>query len=70
MTFSVYSFVDLSLASKFKSLVSEPSLTAGVGFVYAHSIVRVEASLGVPLATGKQEGGVKGFQFGLGISFL
>lgn len=38
--------------------------------MYRHSLVRIEGSLGVPLAMGEREGGVKGLQFGLGLSFL
>ena len=38
--------------------------------MYRHQLVRVEANLGVPLAMGAQEGGVKGLQFGLGLAFL
>ncbi|KAL8276648.1 hypothetical protein RQP46_010916 [Phenoliferia psychrophenolica] len=53
-----------------KNLLSEPSVTAGMGLMYRHSLVRVEANLGVPLAMGAQEGGVKGLQFGLGLAFL
>ncbi|TKA50944.1 hypothetical protein B0A53_05725 [Rhodotorula sp. CCFEE 5036] len=55
----------------FSSLVSTlPSTTVGLGLVYRHSLVRVEANLGVPLVQTRGEGGVKGFQFGLGLSFL
>ncbi|KAK4694066.1 hypothetical protein P7C70_g8810, partial [Phenoliferia sp. Uapishka_3] len=58
------------LINSIKSLISEPSITAGVGLMYRHSLVRVEMNLGVPLAMGAQEGAVKGLQFGLGLSFL
>ncbi|CEQ39372.1 SPOSA6832_00887 [Sporobolomyces salmonicolor] len=54
----------------FASLFSSPSLTAGFGVLYRHSLVRVEANIGVPLAMSKGEGAVKGLQFGLGLSFL
>ncbi|BGP57764.1 hypothetical protein JCM8202v2_005411 [Rhodotorula sphaerocarpa] len=55
----------------YSSLVTSlPSTTAGFGLVYRHSLVRVEANLGVPLVQTRGEGGVKGFQFGLGLSFL
>ncbi|SGY73837.1 BQ5605_C005g03321 [Microbotryum silenes-dioicae] len=53
-----------------KGLVKEPSVSVGLGLMYRHSLVRIEANVGVPLAMGKQEGGVKGLQFGLGMSFL
>lgn len=61
---------DKSLASSFGNLLSQPSVTVGAGLMYRHSLVRIEANVGVPLAMGKQEGGVKGLQFGLGLSFL
>lgn len=38
--------------------------------MYRHSLVRVEANVGVPLAMGEREGAIKGLQFGLGMSFL
>jgi outer membrane protein insertion porin family len=38
--------------------------------MYRHSLVRIEANLGVPLTMTAEEGGVKGLQFGLGMSFL
>ncbi|BGP43053.1 hypothetical protein JCM10449v2_007068 [Rhodotorula kratochvilovae] len=51
-------------------LSSPPSLTAGVGLMYRHQLVRIEANVGVPLVHARGEGAVKGFQFGLGLSFL
>ncbi|EGU11144.1 DEAD/DEAH box helicase domain protein [Rhodotorula toruloides ATCC 204091] len=51
-------------------LNTPPSLTCGVGLMYRHSLVRIEANVGVPLVQTQGEGGVKGFQFGLGLSFL
>lgn len=52
------------------SLLTQPSITAGVGLMYRHSLVRIECNVGVPLAMGRDEGAVKGLQFGLGLSFL
>ncbi|GAA5870366.1 hypothetical protein JCM8547_006615 [Rhodosporidiobolus lusitaniae] len=58
-------------AASYSSLLSTPpSLTAGFGVMYRHSLVRIEANVGVPLVMYKGEGGVKGLQFGLGLSFL
>ncbi|GAA5826820.1 hypothetical protein JCM11251_002906 [Rhodosporidiobolus azoricus] len=51
-------------------LTLPPSLTAGLGVMYRHSLVRIEANVGVPLVQHRGEGGVKGLQFGLGLSFL
>ncbi len=53
-----------------KKMATEPSVTVGWGLMYRHSLVRVEANVGVPVAAGGQEGAVKGLQFGLGFSFL
>ncbi|RPB20751.1 putative mitochondrial outer membrane protein [Terfezia boudieri ATCC MYA-4762] len=47
-----------------------PSTSAGVGFVYAHSVARVEVNFGVPLVIREGERARKGFQFGLGISLM
>ncbi|KAL7342275.1 DEAD/DEAH box helicase domain protein [Rhodotorula toruloides] len=58
-------------AQPYSSLLNTaPSLTCGVGLMYRHSLVRIEANVGVPLVQTQGEGGVKGFQFGLGLSFL
>ncbi|KAM0791023.1 hypothetical protein ACM66B_004321 [Microbotryomycetes sp. NB124-2] len=61
---------DASLHDTTASLVRHPSLTAGVGLMYRHSLVRVEANVGIPIAATAGEGTVKGLQFGLGLSFL
>lgn len=51
-------------------LFSQPVSTAGVGLIYQHTVVRVEANVGLPIAAAATDGYQKGFQFGLGISFL
>lgn len=58
------------MTATIEALARQPSVTAGVGLMYRHSIVRVEANFGVPLAMHKHEGAIKGLQFGLGLSFL
>jgi len=47
-----------------------PSLSAGVGLVYAHPVARFELNFGLPLVVRKGEEGRKGLQFGVGINFL
>ncbi|KAH8598666.1 surface antigen-domain-containing protein [Bisporella sp. PMI_857] len=47
-----------------------PSLSAGVGVVYAHPVARFELNFGLPLVVRKGEVGRKGLQFGVGISFM
>ena len=47
-----------------------PSMSAGVGLVYAHPAARFELNFSLPLTLRQGEEGRKGLQFGVGISFL
>ncbi|KAI9670436.1 MAG: hypothetical protein M1829_004759 [Trizodia sp. TS-e1964] len=47
-----------------------PSITGGVGLVYAHPVARFELNFSLPLTIRILEEGRKGLQFGVGISFL
>ncbi|KAF5862803.1 hypothetical protein ETB97_011151 [Aspergillus alliaceus] len=47
-----------------------PSLSAGVGLVYAHPAARFELNFSLPLVLRKGEEGRKGLQLGIGINFL
>ena len=47
-----------------------PSMSAGVGLVYAHPVARFELNFSLPLVLRKGEEGRKGLQLGIGISFL
>jgi outer membrane protein insertion porin family len=47
-----------------------PSLSAGVGIVYAHPVARFEMNFSLPLVIRKGEIGRKGLQFGVGINFM
>jgi outer membrane protein insertion porin family len=47
-----------------------PSMSAGVGLVYAHPVARFELNFSLPLVTRKGEEGRKGLQFGIGIDYL
>ena len=47
-----------------------PSVTAGIGLVYAHQVARFELNFSLPLVLRKGEEGRKGLQLGIGISFL
>ncbi|KAL9109932.1 MAG: hypothetical protein Q9227_005455 [Pyrenula ochraceoflavens] len=47
-----------------------PSVSAGVGFVYAHPVARFELNFSLPLVTRRGEEGRKGVSFGIGINFL
>lgn len=47
-----------------------PSMSAGVGLVYAHPVARFELNFSLPLVKREGEDGRKGLQFGIGINFL
>ncbi|KKY18337.1 putative outer membrane omp85 family [Phaeomoniella chlamydospora] len=47
-----------------------PSMSAGVGLVYAHPVARFELNFSLPLVLRKGEEGRKGLQLGIGINFL
>ncbi|KAI1432532.1 outer membrane protein, OMP85 family [Xylaria sp. CBS 124048] len=47
-----------------------PSISAGFGVVYAHSVARFELNFSLPLVTRMGEESRKGLQVGIGINFL
>lgn len=47
-----------------------PSVSAGGGLLFQQGAVRLELNFGVPLAARQSDGLRKGFQFGVGISYL
>ncbi|CAG8959658.1 hypothetical protein HYFRA_00001561 [Hymenoscyphus fraxineus] len=47
-----------------------PSLSAGVGLVYAHPVARFELNFALPLVVRSGEEARKGLQFGVGLTFL
>ncbi|KAF4595457.1 outer membrane protein [Ophiocordyceps camponoti-floridani] len=47
-----------------------PSISAGVGLVYAHPVARFELNFSLPLVLRKGEVATKGLQMGVGINFL
>ena len=47
-----------------------PTMSAGVGLVYAHPVARFELNFSLPLVVRKQEEARKGVSFGIGINFL
>ncbi|KAJ8103206.1 surface antigen-domain-containing protein [Lipomyces tetrasporus] len=51
-------------------LFKEPSVAAGVGLIYKHPVARFELNFTLPIAARASEFPRKGFQFGLGMSFL
>jgi outer membrane protein insertion porin family len=47
-----------------------PTMSAGIGLVYAHPVARFELNLSLPLVVRKHEEARKGVSFGIGINFL
>lgn len=47
-----------------------PSMSTGVGLVYAHPVARFELNFSLPLVLRRGEVGTKGFQVGVGINFM
>jgi outer membrane protein insertion porin family len=47
-----------------------PSLSAGLGLIYAHPVARFELNFSLPLIMRKGEEGRKGLQFGIGIDYM
>lgn len=59
-----------ALARSFNTLLHQPAVSAGVGLMYKHSIVRLEFNVGMPIVAHEGDGVRKGFQVGLGLHFL
>ena len=59
-----------SLKDAVRASISQPSVSAGVGLIYAFDPVRVELNFGVPLAARKSDGFRRGVQMGIGLEFL
>lgn len=50
--------------------IAKPNVSAGMGLLYRHSAVRIEANVGLPLVSHTGAGHRLGFQFGIGLSFM
>ena len=59
-----------SLKDAIRASMSQPSISAGVGLIYAFDPVRVELNFGLPLAARKSDGFRRGVQMGVGLEFL
>ncbi|KKA29785.1 hypothetical protein TD95_005301 [Thielaviopsis punctulata] len=64
-----------SVTSGFQNALVEmlngpPSVSAGVGIVYAHPVARFELNFGLPVYMRRGEDAAKGFQVGVGINFM
>ncbi|KAL5878069.1 hypothetical protein ACKVWC_007215 [Pyricularia oryzae] len=59
------------MKSAFGDLITGlPSMSAGVGLVYAHPVARFELNFSLPLVMRMCEESRKGLQFGVGVNFL
>jgi len=66
---SASSLSNLAYKKNLRELM-EPSVSAGFGLVYTQGPLRAELNAGVPLVARRGDGGRKGVQFGIGVSFL
>lgn len=51
-------------------LIKAPSTAVGLGFIYRHSIARLELNYCIPLTASRNDFVKRGLQFGLGLDFL
>lgn len=54
----------------YKSILSKPCISTGLGLVYATPAARFELNFTLPIATTEKDIGRKGLQFGAGIDFM
>lgn len=59
-----------SLQDSAKSLIQSPSIAAGFGLVYRHSIARIELNYCIPLTAARGDQVKRGLQLGIGLDFL
>lgn len=58
------------VAGSVRTLLSQPSVSAGVGLVFKHPVARVEVSFSLPLMARISDRTRKGLSFGLGVDFM
>lgn len=59
-----------SLQDSARSLIQSPSISAGFGLIYRHSIARLELNYCIPLTAARGDQVKRGLQLGIGIDFL
>ncbi|KAI8373674.1 surface antigen-domain-containing protein [Blakeslea trispora] len=59
-----------SIEETAQSLIQSPSVSAGFGLIYRHSIARIELNYCVPLVAARGDQIKRGLQLGVGINFL
>lgn len=53
-----------------QALTKSPSISAGLGLIYRHSIARIELNYCIPLTAAKGDQIKRGLQLGIGLNFL
>ncbi|AEY99214.1 FAGR392Cp [Eremothecium gossypii FDAG1] len=61
---------DASLLDVGTTLLEEHSISCGTGLLFQHPVARFELNFTLPLATHSSDTARKGFQYGIGVSFL
>lgn len=61
---------DCSFDDLFKKMASQHSLSTGVGLIFRHPVARFELNFTLPITAHSTDSVRKGFQYGIGISFL
>lgn len=61
---------DKSIQSTVKSLIEQPSVGAGFGLIFKHPVARFELNFVLPLSIHQNDSVRKGFQYGIGLTFL
>ncbi|CAO3631391.1 unnamed protein product [Mucor fragilis] len=59
-----------SLQDTKQALIQSPSISAGLGLIYRHSIARIELNYCVPLTAARGDQIKRGLQLGIGLNFL
>lgn len=75
-SFKVHTFVNcgnvlnLNHVRQLPNLIREPSVSTGIGLVYKHPIARLELNFVMPVVSHHYDSTRKGFQYGIGLSFM
>ncbi|SCW01936.1 LAFE_0E10528g1_1 [Lachancea fermentati] len=61
---------NVSLKNCISTLATQHSTSTGIGIIFAHPVARFELNFTVPLTAHSRDSVRKGFQYGIGLSFL
>lgn len=59
-----------NIQSTVQDLIKSPSISAGFGLIYRHSIARIELNYCLPITAAKGDQIKRGLQLGIGLNFL